>query len=56
MWEFIIPLILITIAPDTLIPAALFGLVTTLVRVLFGTSIGHQIDFRSRIGGMISHH
>ena len=49
MWEFIIPLVLIAIAPNTLIPAALFGLVTTLVRVLFGTSIGHQIDVRGRL-------
>jgi len=37
MWEFIIPLILSIISPETLLPAALFGFVTTSARVLLGT-------------------
>lgn len=49
MWEFIVPLILSIITPKSLVPASLFGLVTTLSCVLLGTSIGRQIDIRSRL-------
>eukprot|EP01124_Arcella_intermedia_P003570 TRINITY_DN11972_c0_g2_i1.p1 TRINITY_DN11972_c0_g2~~TRINITY_DN11972_c0_g2_i1.p1 ORF type:complete len:500 (+),score=77.50 TRINITY_DN11972_c0_g2_i1:162-1502(+) len=49
MWEFIIPLALIDVAPHTLLPAALFGTVVTGVRVLFGTSMGRLIDTKKRM-------
>jgi len=53
MWEFIIPLSLIEISPQTLAPASLFGLITVLARVLFGTSIGAQIDKQNRLLGTL---
>ncbi|EGG19058.1 hypothetical protein DFA_02302 [Cavenderia fasciculata] len=43
-WEFVIPLILIYISPNSLIPTTLFGLSVTIVRILFGTTIGHMTD------------
>ena len=48
MWEFALPLILSSLAPD-LFAAALFGLVTYGVRVIFGTWIGRKIDDTNRL-------
>lgn len=49
MWEFIIPLILSIISPETLLPTALFGFLTTGSRVIFGTGIGNLVDKSNRL-------
>eukprot|EP01088_Endostelium_zonatum_P008575 TRINITY_DN21721_c0_g1_i1.p1 TRINITY_DN21721_c0_g1~~TRINITY_DN21721_c0_g1_i1.p1 ORF type:complete len:536 (+),score=73.73 TRINITY_DN21721_c0_g1_i1:73-1680(+) len=49
MWAFVIPLILIDIFSKTLTPTALLGFFTTLVNVLFSTTIGYWIDRTDRL-------
>ncbi|KYR02024.1 hypothetical protein DLAC_00819 [Tieghemostelium lacteum] len=44
MWEFIVPLVLIYITPSSLVPTALYGLATTLIRIVCGASVGDMID------------
>lgn len=49
MWEFGIPFILITITPNSLIPSSLFGLLISIIRVIFGTTLGNQIDKKDKL-------
>eukprot|EP01121_Diplochlamys_sp_Union-15-3_P013633 TRINITY_DN4261_c0_g1_i1.p1 TRINITY_DN4261_c0_g1~~TRINITY_DN4261_c0_g1_i1.p1 ORF type:complete len:555 (+),score=48.18 TRINITY_DN4261_c0_g1_i1:212-1666(+) len=49
MWEFIIPIVLIDISPQTLLPPALFGLVVELSNVILIASFGKQIDKKDRL-------
>ncbi|KAN0006891.1 hypothetical protein ACTFIU_005084 [Dictyostelium citrinum] len=43
-WAFIIPLFLITLSPNSLIPVSVFGLSQYLFRLLFGPTIGKMTD------------
>ncbi|EAL68510.1 hypothetical protein DDB_G0278675 [Dictyostelium discoideum AX4] len=43
-WAFIIPLFLITLSPNSLIPISVFGLSQYLFRLLFGPTIGKMTD------------
>ncbi|KAK5583012.1 hypothetical protein RB653_004602 [Dictyostelium firmibasis] len=43
-WAFIIPLFLITLSPNSLIPVSVFGLSQYLFRLLFGPTVGKMTD------------
>ncbi|KAN0045284.1 hypothetical protein ACTA71_005661 [Dictyostelium dimigraforme] len=43
-WAFIIPLFLITLSPNSLIPVSVFGLSQYLFRLVFGPTIGKMTD------------
>eukprot|EP01132_Coremiostelium_polycephalum_P002192 gene2192-2695_t len=49
MWEFVVPLILIFICPNSLIPVSLYGLVSCVVRIVCGASLGDISDKKKKI-------
>ncbi|KAF2077423.1 hypothetical protein CYY_001272 [Polysphondylium violaceum] len=49
MWEFIVPLILIYISPNSLIPTSLYGLSITIVRIILGPTIGNLVDKNKKL-------
>eukprot|EP01133_Synstelium_polycarpum_P012387 gene12387-14533_t len=49
MWDFIVPLILIFISPSSLVPTSLYGLSTTLIRIILGASVGDFVDKKKKL-------
>ncbi|KAJ1309323.1 hypothetical protein OPQ81_004984 [Rhizoctonia solani] len=47
--EFAFSIYLVEIFVNTLLPASIYGFVTTFVGVLFSGAVGHQIDTRARL-------
>lgn len=48
--EFAVYLFLITSFPDSLLPASIFGFVTTAAAIVFSGWAGHQVDIRHNLG------
>ncbi|CAE6527359.1 unnamed protein product [Rhizoctonia solani] len=47
--EFAFSIYLVEIFVDTLLPASIYGFVTTAIGILFSGAVGHQIDIRTRL-------
>ena len=51
MWGFALSLLLVDIYPESLLLPAVYGFVTQLVIVIFGTLVGDLVDFFPRLKG-----
>lgn len=54
MWAFVIPISLVSVFDNTILPQALYGFVTKLATVLVGPYFGVWMDKQSRLKGLHS--
>jgi hypothetical protein len=54
MWTFVVPLVLISVFHDTILPQALYGLVTQGAGLLIGPYFGVWMDRQPRMRGAMS--
>ena len=54
MWAFVVPLALVSVFPSSIMPQALYGLVTKAATVLFGPYLGVWMDRNARLKSTVA--